>query len=1195
MQLSGTPAHRDARHARVRRRARAVLGSRRAAQGVKLPPSSCRRRSPTRSPTPRTRPHRSTAFIIARALAARQRRAAACRCRRRAGATLPLTSDEDDPPSAIKRRQKATGAESAAAWTATRARFAAWIAREVEAQRAEHADDLDSGLRDASRSGDGGGAARRAGAQRVRSRAHARGEHPAAPAEALQHPRRRQAIASCARRWQNAHSSAAARRASAERSMSDVVEQFFALTPERILDAVEFGGRRATGYALALNSLENRVYEVELEDESRIVAKFYRPGRWSQRGDPRRARASSPSCTTAEVPGRCRRSRCDGGGRDARRARPVDGGVDLLRRVRQGARPRRPRSSTTISCAQLGRLIARLHTVGAAHAAPARLRLDPESYGARSLRVLLGADAIRRARPARAARALRRRRPQASSTPARAPGPQRGDIRLHGDCHLGNLLLGRRGPLLPRLRRLLPRAAGAGPAGCSRPAATTTRDRQRALLVERLRARCATSIALAAPRRAAARAAHLALRGVDRAALARSGVPARLSRLGRSSAAGSASSASSSSSARASKRRWASRRRSGERPAQPRGGARDVDEPRARGAIREHRRRRAMASQSPSSTPRPWRARSSIDAQSSTPSTRHAARQLLGLLAGARAASRRRAGRRARAATGSTRAAQSSRASTGRRRWRSVMARRSGRSVSVAATNAAAATSSVTSRRTSADASAACAQRGAGRIGAQLPAAASSAMRRRRSRSAARRSSSATAASVAIGGVGGVGSTCAIAGGARRRRRRAGARSSRSSSAAAARRRPARARSIGAGALVASSRRRSRRGDEVEAAIARRAVDADARRRRCTPCATSRYSRTRTRGASPDDRGQTGHAAARADADAVGELGQRRRRASRPATGAARPTRSTRGSAPPPRAHQPARAALRPAGSRNGAARAGHDAPRCRRCARSPRRRRSAVAQEREEGRPRRRRAARTRARPSSPPRRRRRGDRRREHPGHRREPERRRRGALAERADSRTAPRGRAPATACAGAPTDGEHRREHRRRHGRRSAAANQPRRLRSASPCPSAVPASAPAAQRRRTSSAIAARRRIHGEPDDERDPIDGEERRAPADRDRERDASCASTSPPARRARRAAAPRTSPRGAARRSTDRADRTARRRDASARARAARDGAAPSRFRRAPDGIRQRRPRAAQRPAPPDRSTRTRAPGST
>ena len=90
---------------------------------------------------------RSTAFIVARAVTAGK------------GAPpvpmdgphepLFLESDDDDPPSALATARKATPAEVAACWTATRARFAAWIAREVEAQKAERADDLDAGLRDA--------------------------------------------------------------------------------------------------------------------------------------------------------------------------------------------------------------------------------------------------------------------------------------------------------------------------------------------------------------------------------------------------------------------------------------------------------------------------------------------------------------------------------------------------------------------------------------------------------------------------------------------------------------------------------------------------------------------------------------------------------------------------------------------------------------------------------------------------------------------------------------------------------------------------------------------------------------------------------------------------------------------------------------------------------------------------------------
>lgn len=62
---------------------------------------------------------------------------------------------------------------------------------------------------------------------------------------------------------------------------------FFALSPNIVLDSIEnsllINGKfvRSTGVILALNSIENRVYEIELEGGKRIVAKFYRPNRWS--------------------------------------------------------------------------------------------------------------------------------------------------------------------------------------------------------------------------------------------------------------------------------------------------------------------------------------------------------------------------------------------------------------------------------------------------------------------------------------------------------------------------------------------------------------------------------------------------------------------------------------------------------------------------------------------------------------------------------------------------------------------------------------------------------------------------------------------------------------------------------------------------------------------------------------------------
>ena len=56
---------------------------------------------------------------------------------------------------------------------------------------------------------------------------------------------------------------------------------YTALTPELILDAVETYGVRCTGGLLALNSYENRVYRVETDEGGVLVAKFYRPRRWS--------------------------------------------------------------------------------------------------------------------------------------------------------------------------------------------------------------------------------------------------------------------------------------------------------------------------------------------------------------------------------------------------------------------------------------------------------------------------------------------------------------------------------------------------------------------------------------------------------------------------------------------------------------------------------------------------------------------------------------------------------------------------------------------------------------------------------------------------------------------------------------------------------------------------------------------------
>jgi Ser/Thr protein kinase RdoA (MazF antagonist) len=53
------------------------------------------------------------------------------------------------------------------------------------------------------------------------------------------------------------------------------------LDPHLILDAIDSVGLRCSGGLFSLNSYENRVYQIGIEDEAPVIAKFYRPQRWS--------------------------------------------------------------------------------------------------------------------------------------------------------------------------------------------------------------------------------------------------------------------------------------------------------------------------------------------------------------------------------------------------------------------------------------------------------------------------------------------------------------------------------------------------------------------------------------------------------------------------------------------------------------------------------------------------------------------------------------------------------------------------------------------------------------------------------------------------------------------------------------------------------------------------------------------------
>ena len=64
-------------------------------------------------------------------------------------------------------------------------------------------------------------------------------------------------------------------------SMMDDKTPFFTMTPDRVIDAVESRGWLSDYRILALNSYENRVYQVGIDQQEPVIAKFYRPGRWS--------------------------------------------------------------------------------------------------------------------------------------------------------------------------------------------------------------------------------------------------------------------------------------------------------------------------------------------------------------------------------------------------------------------------------------------------------------------------------------------------------------------------------------------------------------------------------------------------------------------------------------------------------------------------------------------------------------------------------------------------------------------------------------------------------------------------------------------------------------------------------------------------------------------------------------------------
>ena len=207
---------------------------------------------------------------------------------------------------------------------------------------------------------------------------------------------------------------------------------FFTLTPSLILDSVEKVIQReepeirATGRALALNSLENRVYDVELDDDSHVVAKFYRPGRWTKE-QILEEHGFLFALEDAEIP--------------VISPLDIDGeslftdsmGIHFALFPKVKGRLRDELDSEQLKT--LGRYIGRIHNVGENFPFRHRLTLSPQEWGERSLNFLLSSPFLDKDYHARYRSAVE----TILHFSKQALAGQK-YISVHGDCHLGNTL-----------------------------------------------------------------------------------------------------------------------------------------------------------------------------------------------------------------------------------------------------------------------------------------------------------------------------------------------------------------------------------------------------------------------------------------------------------------------------------------------------------------------------------------------------------------------------------------------------------------------------------------------------------------------------------------------------------------------------------------------------------------------------------
>ncbi len=200
------------------------------------------------------------------------------------------------------------------------------------------------------------------------------------------------------------------------------------LKPDMVIDAVESAGYLSDARLLALNSYENRVYQVGIEDGTPLIAKFYRPERWSD-AQILEEHAFSLELQAADIS--VVAPMVDSAGRTLHEFE----GFRFALFQRRGGHP--PELDNFDNLLVLGRTLGRIHAVGRAGKFKHRQQISVERMLAQSREFLLEGFIPKSLVPAYSTLTSDLLQTVAAIYAEVKAGDM---IRVHGDCHVGNIL-----------------------------------------------------------------------------------------------------------------------------------------------------------------------------------------------------------------------------------------------------------------------------------------------------------------------------------------------------------------------------------------------------------------------------------------------------------------------------------------------------------------------------------------------------------------------------------------------------------------------------------------------------------------------------------------------------------------------------------------------------------------------------------